>query len=119
MTGDLHPVNEGFNVVSCKFGGDSTHDDFHPTVRRFVAAMKAMGIQPEFERNEDGPNFCFWFDISSREGRAYYELATANHGQEIVAMVFAERIGPDIIVNAKDVDRAIFNLIAECGVEAY
>lgn len=119
LTAHVHQIDGGLKVVSCKFGGDSTHYDFHPTVRRFVEAMKGFGMQPEYERDEDGPNFCFWFDISSREGRAYYMLATGNHGQEIVATVFAEAIGAGILANVKDIDQAIFNLITECGVRAF
>jgi len=109
-------VYQTFKLASCRFGGDSTFDDFHPAVRCFVEALKARGVKPEYERNEDGPNFAFWFDVSSDKNAAYYELATGNHGQAIVTAVFCEKLDSTIVENVQGLDRALYALIKRCGV---
>jgi len=109
-------VDQTFKLTSCKFGGNSTFDDFHPAVRCFVETLKARGVKPEYERDEDGPNFAFWFDVSSDKNEAYYELATGNHGQEIVTAVFCEKLDSTIVENVRDLDQALYALIKRCSV---
>jgi hypothetical protein len=104
-----------FEVATCRFGGDSA-DDFHPAVTRFVNTLKRNGAKPHFERDEDGPNFAFMFDISSGRNVTYYEIATGNHGQEIVTAVFCRQLDSTVVENVHQIDAALHLLIKQCGV---
>jgi len=113
-------------VSSCKFGGNSDLD-FHAAVKAFVEKLKKLGAVPEYERNEDGPNFCFWFDVSSAANPAYYCLATGNHGQEIVATLLTHHVfdewnsQPDLVLigNLKQLDEILHGMLVECEVPTY
>jgi len=111
-------VKLNLHLASCRFGGDSAKD-FHPSIRRFVNALKKLGSRPEYERNEDGPNFVFWFDVSSPMNLAYYELGTGNHGQEIVVSLFCRQVDPIIVENVRRLDGALYGFIERCGVTRF
>jgi hypothetical protein len=84
-----------------------------------VNALKKLGSRPEYERNEDGPNFVFWFDVSSPMNLAYYELGTGNHGQEIVVSLFCRQVDPIIVENVRRLDGALYGFIERCGVTRF
>jgi len=113
---DERPIVSGpFHVASFKYGGNSSHD-FHPTIRQFIELLKVAGATPLYTRNKDGPNFSYLFDISTGNDRAIYELGTANHGQEIIALVFCEQLTETIVTSVKAIDEALHVLIRTCAV---
>jgi hypothetical protein len=51
--------------------------------------------------------------------RAYYELGTGNHGEEIVASVFCRQVDPIIVENVRRLDGILYGLIERCGVTRF
>jgi hypothetical protein len=116
----LQRTSHPLEITSCKYGGDTSPDfDFHPSIRSFIEAMKRRGMKPEYESNEDGPNFTFYFDVSSKLNEAYYSLCTGNHGQEIMAHVHAIAFDPVILTNVQLADAFLAKMLNECHVRKF
>jgi len=82
-----------------------------PTMENVVSQLKRIGLMPQFE----GAHWTgFWFDVSSRQRKAYYLFEI---GSQIASRAISDGgIDPEVTNNIKKLDRALYAFILLCNV---
>jgi len=115
--------NKQFNIINHKFVWQIGQDSMM-AVRSFLDLLLQLGAVPEFTRIDmkcKDVNFRFWFDASSEEIPAYYELGTMYDAsatmQELYSSVFSRNLPDDTIIETIGrLDTTLNVLIRTCGI---
>jgi len=110
-----------FHIADRKFGWIIRTADVQPA-KRLVETLLALGVVPDFTRINVDVNFRFFFNVSSKDVPAYYEIDTRysklSFCQEIRVDVFCRQNPPDakVMKNIIQLDEALYTLFTICGI---
>jgi len=116
-----------FHIVDRRCGWIIGTPDMQ-SAKRLVETLLALGVVPDFTRIDKEVNFHFFFNVSSKDTPAYYELGTGYGGtlfhspwrgrQEIRVNVFCHQKPPNekVMENITRLDENLYTLFKICEI---